>query len=56
MLIGQVVVYISVNEVICDFSVFGEKMGGVGRGKDMSQQKVLSYGDSLNSELNRVNL
>lgn len=42
--------------MFCDFSVFGEKMGGVGRGKDMSLQKVLSYGDSLNSELNRVNL
>lgn len=42
--------------MFCDFSVFGEKMGGVGRGKDMSRQKVLSYGDSLNSELNRVNL
>lgn len=40
MLIGQLVVYVSVNEVLCYFSIFGEKMGGVGRGKDMSRQKV----------------
>lgn len=47
MLIGQVVVYFSVNEVFCEVSVFGEKMGGVGRGKDMSRQKVLGNSDSL---------
>ena len=45
-----------VNEVFCEVSVFGEKTGGVGRGKDMSRQKVLGNGDSLDSGLNRVNL
>lgn len=55
MLIGQVVDF-SVNEVFCEVSVFGEKTGGVGRGKDMSRQKVLGSSDSLDSGLNRVNL
>lgn len=52
MLIGQVV-YFSVNEVFCEVSVFGEKMGGVERGKDMSRQKVLGNSDS---GLSRVNM
>lgn len=55
-LIGQVVVYFSVNEMFCEISVFGEKMGGVGRGEDMSRQKVLGSSDSFDSGLNRVNL
>lgn len=45
LLIGQVV-YFSVNEVFCEVSVFGEKAAGVGRGKDMSKQKVLGNSDS----------
>ncbi len=56
MLIGQVVVDFSVNEVLCEVSVFGEKTGGVGRRKDMSRQKVLGNSDSLDPGLNRVNL
>ena len=56
MLIGQDVVYFSINEVFCEISVFGEKMGGVGKGKDMSRHKVLGNSDSLDSGLNRVNL
>lgn len=39
-LIGQVVVYFSVNEVYCEVSSFCEKTGGVGCVKDMSRQNV----------------
>lgn len=53
---GQVAVCFSVNEMFCEISAFGEKMGGVGIREDMSTQKALANSDSLGSGLNRVNL